>query len=342
MRARLRLALAVVRPAVVTLVVLSAVAGVAQGGGAVGLGRLGLLAVAVVGSLACAVAVNDLSDEAIDRVNLGHDPGRLLVAGSHRRQLAAVAAVAAGLALAAAGLLGLRAALLVLGALALAAAYSLRPVRLADRGVVAPLLLPLGYVAVPYLLGVLAARDHLVAGDLALLGGLYAGFVGRIVLKDLRDVRGDALFGKRTFLVRHGRVATCRLSAAGWLVGLAVLPAIRGATPVLVASWVVLTGLALVLLRGLAAAGGARRDEAIVGGLALCGRGVVVLVVAHLTLVDAGWAPAGAASVLVAVAATTVGQVLSMVRHGPRSGLVLDPAVAGAAGSAGARVTAPG
>ena len=110
----------------------------------------------------------------------------------------------------------------------------------------------------------------------------------------------------------------------------------------LVASWVVLTGLALVLLRGLAAAGGARRDEAIVGGLALCGRGVVVLVVAHLTLVDAGWAPAGAASVLVAVAATTVGQVLSMVRHGPRSGLVLDPAVAGAAGSAGARVTAPG
>jgi hypothetical protein len=28
-----------------------------------------------------------------------------------------------------------------------------------------------------------------------------------------------ALFGKRTFLVRHGRKATCRFAAVGWIAG---------------------------------------------------------------------------------------------------------------------------
>ena len=55
--------------------------------------------------------------------------------------------------------------------------------------------------------------------DLALLAALYVGFVGRIVLKDFRDVVGDRLFGKRTFLVRHGRRTTCVLSAACWVGG---------------------------------------------------------------------------------------------------------------------------
>ena len=65
------------------------------------------------------------------------------------------------------------------------------------------------------------------AVDLLLLAGLYAGFVGRILLKDFRDVRGDALFGKRTFLVRHGRGATCTLSAIFMTLGVSVLPFVR-------------------------------------------------------------------------------------------------------------------
>src|SRR5207245_2835899 len=113
------------------------------------------------------------------------------------------------LALAASFLLQWPAPLVVLGGLVFTAAYSLRPVHLARRGVVAPMLLPLGYVAVPYLVGIFAVRNTLSRNDLLVLVGLYAGFIGRIVLKDFRDVRGDALFGKRTFLVRHGRRATC-------------------------------------------------------------------------------------------------------------------------------------
>lgn len=51
------------------------------------------------------------------------------------------------------------------------------------------------------------------------VGALYLGFIGRILLKDFRDVRGDALFGKRTFLVRHGRRATCAVSAGCLVTG---------------------------------------------------------------------------------------------------------------------------
>ena len=92
------------------------------------------------------------------------------------------------------------------------------------------MLLPLGYVAVPYLLGIFAVRSTITPNDLLLLGGLYAGFIGRIVLKDFRDVRGDALFGKRTFLVRHGRRATCIFSAAFLVLGVGVLPFVRDLT----------------------------------------------------------------------------------------------------------------
>jgi 4-hydroxybenzoate polyprenyltransferase len=157
------------------------------------------------------VALNDLADEAIDRVNLPGDRRRPLVAGTAtRRELVATAAGAAVVALGVSATLHWAATVAVAAGLVLSAAYSLRPPRVADRGVVACLLLPAGYVAVPYLVGVLGTRGSIHPGDLALLGGLYAGFIGRIVLKDFRDVHGDRLFGKRTFLVRHGRRWTAR------------------------------------------------------------------------------------------------------------------------------------
>ena len=79
------------------------------------------------------------------------------------------------------------------------------------------MLLPLGYVAIPYLVGVLTVQPSVDGRQLALLGGLYVAFIGRIMLKDFRDVRGDELFGKRTFLLRHGHVATAGPAPpAGW------------------------------------------------------------------------------------------------------------------------------
>ena len=57
-------------------------------------------------------------------------------------------------------------------------------------------MLAIGGLAVPYLIGLLAAGGGVHADDLFLLVRLYLGFIGRILFKDFRDVRGDILFGK--------------------------------------------------------------------------------------------------------------------------------------------------
>lgn len=205
--------------------------------------------------------------------------------------------------------------------LALSAAYSLRPVRIADRGALASLLLPFGYVSVPYLVGVLAVRSGVTGRDLALLAGLYVGFIGRILLKDFRDVRGDALFGKRTFLVRHGRRATCAFSAVCWVGGSAVVAAVRGVTVDLALAYATCTVLALVLLRTLSTEGGGRRDEALVGAIALVGRGAIVTLIGHLSITDAGWAGTRYHLVMAAFVVVTAGQAASMARRGPTTRL---------------------
>ena len=142
-----------------------------------------------------------------------------------------VGVVSAVMAVATAALLHPAALLVLLAGMVVSAAYSLRPVRLADRGAVASLVLPACYVGVPYLVGLLAASGGISAADMTLLAGLYVGFIGRILLKDFRDLRGDALFGKRTFLVRHGRAWTCLFSAVCWIAGTVTVVAALGEPP---------------------------------------------------------------------------------------------------------------
>jgi 4-hydroxybenzoate polyprenyltransferase len=318
--ARLRVFVLMVRPAVLYLLALSLCIGLDEVGGAAGIVTVVPPVVAVVGFLLFSVALNDLADEEVDRVNLPSDPQRLLVSGVRTRaQLVVTATTSAVASLAAAAVVGWQATALVAAGLLLGAAYSLPPARLAARGAVASLVLPACFVAVPYLLGVLAAAGSVTESDLVLLVGLYLGFIGRILLKDFRDVRGDALFGKRTFLVRHGRVATCRTSAAFWAVGtLALLLALRSP------SWsttVVVTGClvaSLWLLHRLADDGGPHRDEALVSALAIVGRGTMLAVLGHLATTNAGWSGGTQALVLAGILALTLGQAREMVRHGPR------------------------
>jgi 4-hydroxybenzoate polyprenyltransferase len=274
--------------------------------------------VAVLGSLLFAVAVNDLADESIDRVNLPTDARRPLVAGTGTRvEMIILATTSAVFALAASLLLRWPAPLVVAGGLAITAAYSLRPIRIADRGVVAPMLLPAGYVAVPYLLGIFAVHSTVTRTDLLLLAGLYAGFIGRIVLKDFRDVRGDALFGKRTFLVRHGRVATCRLSATFLVVGVSVLPFVRQLSVALVAAYVVYLVFTLGLLRALARSTSARRDTALIAAIAIFGRGMLVTLYAHFALLAAHWNSLPASAAIAALAVVVTGTALDTLRTGP-------------------------
>lgn len=316
----LRLLVVLARPAVLVLLALFAATGLARGGRAEDHRLLAGVLVVVAAFLLFSVAVNDLADEAIDRVNLPADRRRPLVAGTARRlDLRVVAGVGAVVALGAAALLGWACVAVAAVGLAVSAAYSQRPLRLADRGAVASLVLPACYVAVPYLLGLLAAAGTARRGDLVLLAGLYVGFIGRILLKDFRDVRGDALFGKRTFLVRHGRRRTCQLSAACWAVGAGVLLAGAGPLrPSLAVAYGLGVAAALGLLRALATDRGPRRDEALISATAIVGRGTVLVLLAHLSILGAGWPGLAHDAALAALALVTGGQAWVMARRGPR------------------------
>jgi 4-hydroxybenzoate polyprenyltransferase len=320
---RVRALVTLARPAVLLLVMMSAAVALAASGAGDRPSALVPVAVAVTGFILFAVAVNDLADEAVDRVNLPGVAGRPLVLGqAGRRDMVIVAAVSAGLALAAAPFLGVTGVVVAVG-LVFGAAYSLPPLRLSGRGALAPLLLPAGFVAVPFLLGLAAGGAPLAGRNLVLLVGLYVGFVGRILLKDFRDVRGDALFGKRTFLVRHGRAATCRASQVFWVFGAVTLVAAPRMSAAVAASEAVLLAVALVLLERLRTDLGPRRDEAIISAIAIVGRAMVLVVIAHLSALDAGKSPLFTAGLVIGLTALMLADVGAMLVHGPRTRLRL-------------------
>ena len=329
--AHLRVLVALARPSVVILLALFAELGLAVAGHGEDHALVAQVLVVVVAFLLTSVLVNDLADEEIDRVNLAGDASRPLVSGrSTRRTFVAMAVASAAVALGASALLGPAELLVVVAGLGLSLSYSLRPLRLSARGALASLLLPAGYVAVPFLVGVLAARGSVGGSDLVVLAGLYVGFIGRILLKDFRDVRGDALFGKRTFLIRHGRRWTCAISAVCWVLGSLTLAGVADRSPTLALAYAAYLSLALVLLRALALDGGPRRDTSLISAIAIVGRMTVVTLIAHLTTTQAGWTPAASGGLLLVLAAITVGQVVTMVRVGPRSGLTVPAAWAAA------------
>ena len=321
MTARVRVALLEARPAVVLLLGLSGLVGLALGGVANDAVAVVRLLVLVLAFVVYAVSCNDLADLEVDRVNLPDDPRRPLVTGAAaRRDLALLATGSAVVAVAAAATQGLESLVLTLAGLAVAAAYSLPPVRISRRGVVAPLVLPALFVGLPFALGVLAGR-RLTVADLVVLSALYVGFVGRIVLKDFRDVVGDRLFGKRTFLVRHGRQATCALSAICWVTGTALLVvATPGADIVFAACQVVSAGVAVVLVLALARTEWHRREERLVSALAIVGRSSMALVFVQVSAAE----PWVADVVVVSLTVLSLLLAWEMLCLGPRQARVTD------------------
>lgn len=158
-----------------------------------------------------AVAVNDLSDEEVDKLNLvaiGEDGDRPLINGTaSHRQTRFAAYIAAFVLVVGCATLQWWLGLVATGMLVLNAAYSLPPVRVSARGGLAQLLLPLGYVGFPASMAV-ALAGTFSTQFFAAIAGLYLLFMGRLFLKDIRDEVGDRETGKYTFLVRHGLVWT--------------------------------------------------------------------------------------------------------------------------------------
>lgn len=324
---RVRLLVVLTRPAVAFLLAAYAVVGFAQAGAVPGGAKLFVVLVVVMAYLLFSVAVNDIADAPIDRCNLPRSNRPLVTGRANEREMRVVAASSAVVALCVAVAIGWPVVVLTAGGLLLSAAYSLPPMRLAGRGAVAATVLPAGYVALPYLVGVLSVRSSLTFRDAALLVGLYLGFIGRILLKDFRDVRGDLLFGKRTFLVRHGRRATCAISAGFWTTGGAVIVlATRQPSVGYLSCSVIGIVAVLVALRALADDRGPRRDETLISGMAVIGRGLLVLLLAQLSMLDKGWHQLLISLSLLAIAAPTVGAALTTLRHGPRSNLVVSAA----------------
>ena len=124
---------------------------------------------------------------------------------------------------------------------------------------------------------------------LPLLAGLYVAFIGRIALKDFRDVEGDERYGKRTFLVRRGRAETCALSAICWILGSAVIVTIAPLRSLLVVVFVLYVACALHGLRLLARTRSFVSEQVIIGAIANVGRGVCITVLAYFTMASKGW-----------------------------------------------------
>ncbi|MCX6729817.1 MAG: UbiA family prenyltransferase [Candidatus Saccharibacteria bacterium] len=167
-----------------------------------------------------ATTVNDIADEEIDKINLARDKRRpLAVASAQKKQLYALNIIAFVVALIIAVTIEPILVILVLISAGLGYIYSMPPIKISHRGFLAPLLLPINYVLLPFLIGASLHLNGWSKEAGVLLLGLYVSFIGRIILKDFRDIKGDAMFGKRTFLVRYGAKKTCEVAGIAWVIG---------------------------------------------------------------------------------------------------------------------------
>jgi 4-hydroxybenzoate polyprenyltransferase len=286
-----RLFFTMIRPPASGILLLFAALGSAQAGVVESLHPLFTTTLVIVAAwFVTSACLNDIADEKIDRVNLAGVRNRPLVAGSATpEQLMVVAAAGALISLATAWSVNWRVGVVATAGLLLSVAYSVPPIRLSDRGGLAIALLPTGYVALPYLVGALSVAPKLDRSGMILLAGLYLSFLGRIVLKDFRDVEGDARFGKRTFLVRHGQRVTCLLSSICWTAGAGTIFALEPLSSPVLPAILVCLGCVYRYVWQLAAATEKVEQISVIAGAATVGRGMALLLIAHYTMLARGW-----------------------------------------------------
>ena len=178
----------------------------------------GMLAIGM--SHIVATSLNDIADYEIDAINLKTAKGRPLVTGeATKKHLYSVIVVAIAAMIFFAALIGKIAVLIAVVSVVIDYLYSMPPIQLSHRADFAPVALSLLYVCLPYLFGSATVTTSFTPQDGLLLVGLFILFCGRILLKDFRDRKGDSLYGKRTFLLRHGKDATCAVSLLCVVVG---------------------------------------------------------------------------------------------------------------------------
>jgi len=248
--------------------------------------ELALEACALAWSYVAATTVNDLADAEIDLVNHPGDVGRPLVIGaaspSDMRKLHWLAWLAA---IGCAAPLGVVPAMLVVGGLVIGRAYSLRPLRLSYRPYWAPSTLAVAYVVMPYTLGFWSSGGKASGRAIAIGAGLVALFLARIVLKDFRDREGDAIFGRRSLLLLHGKRVTCALSGAFVALGDGLLGVALGshAWPLLLLSQGFFAAVLLMLWR-LSKATAPKAEQVAIGTGAKMANGLLFSLLSWLLL----------------------------------------------------------
>jgi 4-hydroxybenzoate polyprenyltransferase len=280
-------------------------------------------AVALGASYVAATTVNDVADRDIDRINHPMDRGRPLVTGeASPHELLVVHVLAATIAVAAAAPLGWAPVGIVGISLLIGHGYSLPPVRLSYRTYLAPLVLSIAYVLVPYTMGTLVAEDGWAPADHLFAGALLSLFLARITLKDFRDREGDAAYGRPTLLLRFGKDVTCRVSLAALIAGNVLL--LTAVTPpvvlaISIEAFVVAIGWRL---HALWTADRPHEEQLAIGLGARMGNGLLVSVLAWFVLAAEGASVAEALVVVSALATVYWVGFVAVLRDADRAVIV--------------------
>lgn len=173
-----------------------------------------------------AVAVNDLSDIKVDMINLSKTDeakerpiiNKTITSHATKSIIILSALVAIVCSLFIQPWLAIVMVLCVIANMI----YSLPPTQISKRGVFAQLLLPTCYVLMPFALAVGMINNEIASLQVWLVCGMYALFIGRLYLKDIRDEKGDRTVGKKTYLVRHGMKLTLLQSSVWAFVGIII------------------------------------------------------------------------------------------------------------------------
>lgn len=274
------------------------------------------LSIALAASYVAATTVNDIADAEIDKVNHPRGRGRPLVAGTATpRDLWVLNAVAAAVALGAGAVVGPRGLLVVAVSLVIGYVYSLEPFLLSYRPYTATPVLAVAYVLAPYAHG-LALADVLPGRrDALFAGALFALFMARIVLKDFRDLPGDRMFGRRTFLIRHGKPATCLVSVLALAVGTTLLLLALPLSPLLDAVVLLYVAAVAFQLHRLSRTSDPHREQVAIGLAARMGNGLLVTVLAWLLLDAQGAGPQESALLAALLLAVYGGSFLLLARR---------------------------
>lgn len=279
-------------------------------------------ALALASSYVAATTLNDVADRELDCVNHPRDAGRPLVTGEATvDELLRLNVVASALALVTSVPLGWKGILLVVCSLAIGRAYSTPPILLSYRTHLAPVILAIAYVAVPYGLGLVAVGASFNKGGVVFCAALMLLFLARINLKDFRDCRGDAMYGRPTLLLRFGKTATCAVSLVALIAGNALLFA-AFSPPVAVAFVLETFFLAVAWsLHALWRAPEGRMEQVAIGIGAKMGNGLLVTVLGWLVLTHAG-APAADRLLFVLLLGTTFGFAFAALVRRPEQAII--------------------